>query len=263
MRKRGNIAARAAARLALLDRILGAHTKTDPKNSELELCLFGRAEPVTVALKRHPRARRMSLKVDPALGGPVLTLPRRTSRRAAERFVLEHEDWLARAIADLPPTTDFADGTELTVMGERLTVRHRPDKRAGVRRSGDEIEVSGRIEHLPRRLTDFLKKHAKAEIGAVARDLAAQLGAAPGRITVRDTRSRWGSCSARGDLSFSWRLILAPPDVMHYVAAHEVAHLRHMDHSPAFWRTVASLHPDYERTRRWLSENGAALHRIG
>ncbi len=118
-------------------------------------------------------------------------------------------------------------------------------------------------EHLARRLTDHLKAEARAAIKPAARALAARIDRTPGRITIRDQRTRWGSCTAAGGLNFSWRLILCPPEILEYVVAHEVAHLRHMDHSPAFWHTLATLVPNPERSRAWLRAHGERLHRIG
>jgi len=123
------------------------------------------------------------------------------------------------------------------------------------------IRVGGRVEHMPRRLLDFLKKEAKREMETRAFEYAAQIGARPRRITVRDTASRWGSCSSTRSLSFSWRLILAPPYVVDYVVAHEVAHLKEMNHGPGFWRLVRGLVGDVKRPQAWLAQHGAALHR--
>ncbi len=244
-----------------LDRLFSSPEPEGPE--AIPVYLGGAVDRVDVAIRRHPKAKRLSLRVDPAAGGAVVTLPRQTSRRVAEAFILQNADWLAEALAEIPDATPFTDGVTLQVLGQSVTVCHRPDRRSGVEMVDGEILVSGQAEHLPRRLRDFLKKQGKAEIEPLARSLADRLGARVGRVTLRDTRSRWGSCSAKGDLNFSWRLIFAPPEVLTYVVAHEVAHLRHMDHSAAFWDTVKDLHPDYKQDRAWLRENGSALHRIG
>ena len=123
--------------------------------------------------------------------------------------------------------------------------------------------MSGRAEHLPRRVRDYLKAEAKQELSVRSHDKAAAIGQRVTRVTLRDTKSRWGSCSHQGALSYSWRLILAPESVLDYVAAHEVAHLVHMDHSPSFWRLVADLHPDPDSARAWLKRDGSALWRYG
>lgn len=240
---------------------MGRAPKQDAET--LRVMLGGDLGVVEVKLRRNPRARRLSLRVEPALGGAVLTLPKRSSRRAAEAFVMEHADWLAAGLSAMPPEVSLEDGTVLEVLGRRARIRHCPERRSGVEWGDGEILVSGQVEHLPRRLKDFLKKEARVAITPIVLELAEAIGKSPGRVTLRDTRSRWGSCSARGDLSFSWRLIFAPPAVLRYVVAHEVAHLKHMDHSKAFWATVTDLHPTTDKDRDWLRENGAKLHRVG
>ncbi len=143
--------------------------------------------------------------------------------------------------------------------GVRGVVRVEP----GLRGEHPTLAVHGAAPHAARRVTDFLKREARRDlIAAVARHAAA-LGVATGRLTLKDTTTRWGSCSVSGDLSFSWRLILAPPYVLDYLAAHEVAHRREMNHGPRYWAHVARLVPDYDRAEDWLKAYGATLHRYG
>ena len=157
----------------------------------------------------------------------------------------------------------------LPVLGREHRVRHCPAQRGSVwveqcdPESHPEIRVSGGAAHVSRRVTDWLKRQARAEIGNRARAYASRLDRRVARISIRDTSSRWGSCSSRASLSFSWRLILAPEAVLDYVCAHEAAHLVEMNHSPAFWRHVAALVGDWEPPRRWLKHNGGLLHRYG
>ena len=147
--------------------------------------------------------------------------------------------------------------------GVEHTIRHVPHKRGVVRRQGAEILVAGRPEHLARRIRDWFRKEARSKIGRLVGDKAAALNRTAGRITIRDTRSRWGSCSAGGNLSFCWRLVMAPETVLDYVVAHEVAHLAEPHHGPKFWRLVETLTSDMEASREWLKLNGEALHRYG
>ena len=128
-------------------------------------------------------------------------------------------------------------------------IRHRPAERGAVWRESGEIHVSGRPEHLPRRVEDWLKQEARHEIERRAHEKAAELGKKVRRVTIRDPRSRWGSCSPDGALSFSWRLILAPRFVLDYVVAHEVAHLRELNHSNRFWRITETLTADMAKAR--------------
>jgi predicted metal-dependent hydrolase len=227
-----------------------------------DIQVAGRAVPLLVRV--NPRARRIALKVDAAGGRVVLVIPHRRDEKKARRFLDSKTDWLAEALGRLPAAVPFADGAEIPLGGAPHRIRHRPEARRGVWVEGGVICVSGRVEHLPRRVSDWLRVRARAAIVARVDAHAARLGVRPGRITLRDTRSRWGSCSPSGALNFSWRLVMAPDWVLDYVTAHEVAHLREMNHSAAFWRHVETLVPGLrEPARAWLRDHGAALHRIG
>ncbi|WP_420419230.1 M48 family metallopeptidase [Pacificispira sp.] len=232
-----------------------------PRETERTVDLNGRR--VDIVLRRHPRARRIKLTVDASQGRPVLTLPPGVPEREALRFLDRNAGWTLKALDRLPDRLDFAPDGIVPYRGEDHRIVHNPDARGLVRAEDGALIVTGGAEHLSRRLTDFLKKQARAEIRPLALERAAALGRKPGRISIRDQRTRWGSCAANGDLSFSWRLILAPPEILDYVVSHEVAHLVHMDHSPAFWRAVASVYPEYRAARDWLGTEGARLHRIG
>lgn len=216
---------------------------------------------VQVAVKRSALARRISLRIDPARGA-VLMLPVKARLAEGERFLLAHRVWLAERLARLPGPVALTSGALVPLLGVPHPVRHVPGARRGVWVEGGEILVSGLPEHVGRRTADFLKSEAKRLIAPRAQDMAARLDRKPGRITVKDTRSRWGSCSSSGDLAFSWRLVLAPEQILDYVVAHEVAHLVQMNHSPAFWAVVESLVGDHRPARRWLKVNGAGLHRF-
>lgn len=219
---------------------------------------------VPVEIRTHPRARRITLRLDRITGGLRLTLPKGVSVDEGLRFAARQQGWVQSRLSALPGPVPFADGAEVPLLGAVHTIVHRPDARRGVWRSRGEIHVSGLPEHLPRRVSDFLKAEARAAIAPRARELAARIGRTPGRITLRDTRSRWGSCTARGDLNFSWRLVMAPEDVLHYVVAHEIAHLRHMDHSPQFWELCAELTgAPMNAPRAWLKREGPSLLRYG
>ena len=218
---------------------------------------------VALKLRRNPRARRVILRLDAGDGAAVLTIPPGYSNREALAFLEKNRGWLAARLRRLPQTIPFLAGTEIPILGEAHLIVHEPQARRGLWREPGRLFVSGREEHLARRVTDYLKAEGKREITQRAHAKAAEIGRKVARVTLRDTRSRWGSCSHQGALSFSWRLILAPESVLDYVVAHEVAHLRHMDHSPAFWGVVAALHPGHERERAWLKREGAALWRYG
>ncbi len=222
----------------------------------------GRELAQRVRLRMSPKARRMSLRVDAADGMIVLVTPRRAGIAGTETFLRRHVAWIERQLAAIPPATPVAHGSVIDVLGARLTVRHSAGARRGVWREGDVLLVSGNVDHLARRVRDWLIGEAKRELGVVVRDLAQRLGRPITRLSVRDPKTRWGSCNRRGVICLSWRLVLAPRHVSRYVAAHEVAHLQHMNHSAAFWRTVDQLVGDAAPARTWLKANGAALHRI-
>lgn len=225
----------------------------------ISLDLGGRCVDVTV--RRSALARGISLRVDP-VRGPVLVVPARGRLADAERFLLDHRVWLAERLARQPGKVVLSEGAELPFLGVAHPIRHAPQARRGVWIEDGALMVSGQPEHIGRRVADFLKAEAKRLILPQARDLAARVNRKPARISLKDTRSRWGSCSSSGDLAFSWRLVLAPEWVLSYVVAHEVAHLVEMNHSPAFWAVVEHLVGNTEAPRSWLKRHGAALHRF-
>jgi predicted metal-dependent hydrolase len=225
------------------------------------LKIEGRA--VEVSVKLNPRARRLIVKVHPTSGEVSVVAPSKKALERALEFARGQTDWIARQLAHVPSRVALVPGAHMPLRGvEHLIARgdgaHAPvwiDDNAPI------IRVGGRVEHAPRRLLDFLKRRARQTLETRATELATKLGLRPKRITVRDTASRWGSCSSTHCLSFSWRLILAPAFVLDYVVAHEVSHLREMNHGPRFWRLVHELVGDVEQPQMWLRQHGAGLHR--
>ena len=214
--------------------------------------------PIEVVLRRSRRAKRYSLRVSGADRRVSLTMPARASERAALKFAEERESWLRAALARLPEPRAMGFGTRLPFRGFEVTLS--PGSGRRVRLEEGRILVPGPEEKLAARLRGFLQATARDVFAAETAAFAGALGRQVAGITLRDTRSRWGSCSETGRLMFSWRLILAPPPVLSYVAAHEVAHLAEMNHSPAFWALVERLMPGHAPHRRWLRDNGALLH---
>jgi predicted metal-dependent hydrolase len=237
-----------------------------PKTSYPTLMLEIGGGAVAVPVRRSARARRLTLRIDPAAGGPVVTAPMRTSLAEVERFLGRHAGWLAARLASLPPPAPFRDGGVIPLRGEPHRIVHRPGRGLVTPTDGfgeRRIVVAGAAEHLARRLGDWLRREARRDLTEAVARHAGRLGRQPSAIRIGDARSRWGSCSGRGALAFSWRLVLAPPAVLDYLAAHEVAHLVEMNHGPAFWRLVAELHPEHARSRAWLRRHGPALHAVG
>lgn len=232
------------------------------------LPLAGTTAPVR--WRRSARARRVSLRIDPAAGGVVVTLPPGAGRAQGIALLQAHAAWVAERLARLPGAVALADRAVVPVHGRPHRVRLVPGERGGARlvRGGgagageDEIHVSGAAGGVPRRVEALLRVEARRVLGALAARKAAAIGARPRRVVVKDTRTRWGSCTADGTLMFCWRLVMAPPEVQDYVAAHEVAHLRHMDHGPAFWALVAELSPHVRPAMRWLRAEGPGLLRV-
>lgn len=218
---------------------------------------------VPLELKRHPQARRITLRLTPEGDGVRLVLPNRTPIHEAVAFAERNSGWILKHLAKVPERIPFADGAVIPLLGENHVITHDPAARGGVIREPGLLRVSGQPEHLPRRLGDFLKREARAEIGARARDKAARIERRIGRLSLRDTRSRWGSCNSDGDLNFSWRLILAPEVVLDYVVAHEVAHLVHLNHSQRFWKLAGQLSDDMSGAKIWLRRNSNELWRYG
>jgi predicted metal-dependent hydrolase len=221
-----------------------------------------------VRVRRHRQARRYTLRIDAASREVVLTIPPRGSLKEASDFAQKHGGWIAARLRRLPQATPFADGIVVPFRGAPHRVAHRPGARKPVWiEAGDDGEclicVAGEPPHHNRRIGDFLKREAQRDLDGASRRYAKALGITFKRISVRDQSSRWGSCSNTGVLSFSWRLILAPPFVLEYLAAHEVAHLVELNHSPKFWRLLKKLNPDCDRAKAWLDVHGADLHRYG
>ena len=220
-----------------------------------------------VALKRMSTSQRFTLRVRAATRDVLLTMPPHSSLKSAREFAERYAAWIGARLARLPLPVAFAPSAVLPLRGVNHTIVHRPGERgvAWTERSGRGplICVTGEKPHIARRVADFLKREARKDIEAAVARHAKRLGVAPRRVTLRDTASRWGSCSSTGGLNFSWRLILAPPEILDYLAAHEVAHILHMDHSPTFWKVTRRLFPETERAEAWLKIHGAGLHRFG
>ncbi len=213
---------------------------------------------------RNARARRASLRVDPANRRIVLTAPLRMARGTAVNFAEAQAGWIAARLGRLPERRPFVDGAEIPLFGVPHRVRHHPGARGTVWRENGEIHVAGRAEHLPRRLKDWLTAELREQLVPLVHAKAARAERPVKRITVRDTRSRWGSCGPDAAMSFSWRLVFAPPEVLDYLAAHEAAHLVHLNHGPRFWALARALcDGPIEGPQAWLKKNGETLLQYG
>jgi predicted metal-dependent hydrolase len=211
-----------------------------------------------VVLRRSARAKRLTLRVPATGGDPVLTLPRYARLSLARAFLTDREPWLRNAVSRVPDTVAVCAGVRLPVEGTMLSVQIGTGR---IRIEGETLILPGPTPRVAGQAMGFLKTLARTRAIEALDHYADTLGRPFGRLTLRDTGSRWGSCTSEGNIMLSWRLVMAPPEVLDYVAAHEVAHLEHMDHSPAFWRVVKHLYPGHESPQHWLRTHGAELHR--
>ena len=239
----------------------------------LSITISHAGELISVSLRRLASARRFTLRVRFAARDAVLTMPRRASMRDAREFTERHAAWIAARLKRLPATIPFAPGSIVPVRGVDHALLHRPSARGTVwaEQLVDGLDhdaefalcIAGAAEHFHRRVRDHFKREARRDLEAAVERHTAALCLPMRSVGLRDTVSRWGSCSASGSLNFSWRLIMAPPFVLDYLAAHEVAHLVHLDHSSRFWDLTRRICAHTDRAESWLSAHGAHLHKYG
>lgn len=225
------------------------------------------ALPVPVEVRVSTRSRRLSMRVDAVRNVVRVSTPPQISDADIKQFIARHLVWLQQRLSAVPPRVSFDNGMVVPILGVGHRISHQPASRMAARmavQNGEPvILVGGDPVFLNRRITDFLKAHSRHSLVERVRDKAGRLNVRVAGVTIRDTKSRWGSCSSTGRLSFCWRLIMAPDAVFDYVVAHEVAHLREMNHSQRFWDICASLTQDVNGPREWLRANGAHLHAYG
>ena len=215
--------------------------------------------PIPLRLRRSARARRISLRISQLDGRVTLTIPTRLDAAEAIAFARQKESWIRKHLAARVSEITVQFGAQLPIGGRLLEIVPGAGRR--VEMTAHQLAVPGPAARVGPRVAAWLKEMARDRLAGACDDYAAVLGKPYARLTLRDTRSRWGSCTSDGRLMFSWRLIMAPAEVLDYVAAHEVAHLARMDHSPAFWAEVTRLYGAYDGPRRWLRQEGNSLHR--
>jgi predicted metal-dependent hydrolase len=215
--------------------------------------------PIDIELRRSTRARRLSLRVSQLDGKVTLTLPARLAEREAIAFAEDRADWIRGHLDRIEDTVLAAFGAQIPIEGHPVTLVPGPGRKP--ERSDATLALPDDPSRVGARVQGFLKTLARERLAQACDRHSAMLGRPFGRLSLRDTRSRWGSCTSRGDLMFSWRLVMAPPEILDYVAAHEVAHLAEHNHSRAFWDVCRALCPDYAHHRAWLRREGPSLHR--
>jgi predicted metal-dependent hydrolase len=218
------------------------------------------APPFDYTVRRSDRARRVRVRVDPRSGEVEVVLPRRAAAREAASAVVELRGWIARRRAEVAVAQARVAAREGTVpyLGVDLLLRAEPG-RTRVHRRGDVLLVPSDAAAAHAAIERWYRRQARAEIAPRLDAAAAAVGKSYTKLTVRDQRTRWGSCSSSGAMSFNWRLLLAPDAVLEYVVRHEACHLAVMDHSPRFWGLMGGVMPGYELPRRWLRDHGATL----
>lgn len=234
---------------------------TEKRNYEIA----GRVVPLSIS--RNARAKRLTLRVLPGARGLKVTTPPGILQNEIDTFLNRNHDWIQSKLGLIPDKPMVREGIKIPVRGvNHLIVRF---KGRGITHAAEDedgtaiLAVYGDDRFVSRRVVDFLKKEAKSEIEALVSHHASSVGRAAKSITFRDTTSRWGSCTSDGKLSFSWRIMMAPPKVINYLVAHEVAHLKEMNHSPRFWRLCKDLCPETDKCKDWLKRNGNKLQAIG
>ena len=210
-----------------------------------------------VDVRRSSQARRLTLRVSSIYGRVTLTVPKGVSDRDAKAFALTKSHWIQNAVGSVPETVQVRVGAKLPVEGKDRLVVAGQGKAARILPTSLAVPES----RAGPAIVALLKLLARDRLEPCVREYSQRIGQPYRRLSLRDTRSRWGSCTEAGNLMFSWRLIMAPPEVLDYVAAHEVAHLGEMNHSAAFWKLVRELCPEFEIHRKWLKSEGAGLHR--
>lgn len=222
---------------------------------------FIEVEGILISVNRKKGAKSVRLKMNPKTGKPELSLPFLYPLFMAERFVKAHLVWLQKQVEMMPGKQKFEDGQRLLLLGKELTICHDSSLKRGVFIKEETLYVSGEKSHLHRRVKDFIKEQVKAYAFLKATEYAKRFDKKIGRISIKDTVSRWGSCSSTGTLSFCWRLGLAPLMVFDYVIAHEVTHLEEMNHSWAFWKKLGLLDGHVNEAKKWLSVHAKDLHK--
>ncbi len=212
-----------------------------------------------IKVKKHRTSRRLTVRYQPLQKSLSLTIPQATSLKQGLHFVNEKREWILSQVMQYSNTTSFSDGQIIPVLGRNIRLEH-VGGRGLVSKLDDILQIHGNIEFMARRVRNWLIQRLKSEIITLAQKFSTQIDVKIGAITLRDTSSRWGSCSHDGNLSFSWRLTFAPYEVMAYVVAHEVAHIREHNHSPDFWKLVEQLSPEFRDSQNWLKNNGKSLY---
>ena len=222
--------------------------------------------PEHIKIRHSSRARRVALRLDPIERVFTLVVPKGMSMRRAQAFAEGQESWMQEKLAELAPKITFEDSVIVPIFGVRtqITIHHESTLKVTKCILEDGIlHVRTNKNDPSSRIIRFLKALVKDELTILSKDKAAQIGKEIARVSVGDSKTRWGSCSSSNSIAYSWRLVFAPPEALDYVVAHEVAHLQHLDHSKAFWSLCRELSGNYVEGKYWMDNHGAELMRYG
>lgn len=221
---------------------------------------FAKTLNMNIKVVKSPLAKKLTLRIDEKNRIPVLTIPKYCSSRKAVSFVEEHQDWIQKTLAKLPLSVKFENGDSFSFMGKNIIINHSPIQRVTQIKDGF-LFIGGNKVFLHRRVCDFIKKQAQKELFSLSCLFAKKIDCKIHNVTLKDTKSRWGSCSNKNNINYNWRIALAPYFVIEYLVCHEVSHLAHQNHSADFWQCVAKLCPQYQEGRNWLKINGKELYK--
>jgi len=212
-----------------------------------------------IKITKRRKSRRLVVRYQPIKKSLSLTLPQATSIKQGLHFVNEKREWIAKQLLQYTDSQPLSDNSIIPIFGKETRMEH-AGGRGTITEENGILKIHGDIEFMARRVKKYLVDKLKSEITILVKSNAVKLGVKTGSITLRDTSSRWASCSFDGNLSFSWRLVFAPYEVISYIVAHEVAHIKEHNHSAAFWKLVEELYPDYSKSEEWLKKNGRSLY---
>ncbi|MBR1649161.1 MAG: M48 family metallopeptidase [Alphaproteobacteria bacterium] len=222
---------------------------------------IARKSGIDLEVINSPKARRLSIKIDTKKQKPVLIVPKFCSSQRALAFVKKNQAWIEERMRMLVPRKDFEDGEKITLAGQEVVITHCPERHLGAELNEGRLNVSGDKIFLSRRVKDFIKEYAQHFLYELSIKKAQKIACKLNRVVIKDTKTRWGSCSSLNNINYSWRIMLAPMEVIDYLVAHEVAHLKYPNHQKEFWDCVADLCPDVGKGRAWLKQNGEKLNR--
>ncbi len=215
---------------------------------------------IDIKIIKSPRAKKLTLRIDSQERRPILSLPPRCSAKRAVEFVRQNMNWIEENLKKIPQSRRFENNETISLFGQTYTICHEPLLRKGVYIENQTLRVSGALEFMHRRICDFIKKTARQKLYELSQKKAKEISRQVKKVTLKDTKSRWGSCSSKNNINYNWRIALAPLYVIEYLVAHEVSHLQHQNHSQEFWECVSALCPDSIEGRRWLRNHGRELY---